>query len=184
MGLHVLTLLLWSNRKNLYFPLFSYFPWFCAWGGMYHHMLSISYIFWESWISFSFVNVQSVICTLWPDGHLFIHYTASLASLYRRIWMYWTSITLVRYILSSVCPRWSHFPQLSVLQYMVLCVFSLSIYLMMIVQIRVHYGIIIIKSEVWPICHYLGLGQETKVYVVCLPIFLLTASCMKVLLFA
>ena len=62
--------------------------------------------------------------------------------------------------------------------------FSLPIYLMMIVQIRVLYGIIIIKSEVLPLCHYLGLGQETKVYVVCLPIFLLTASCMKVLLFA
>ena len=35
------------------------------------------------------------------------------------------------------------------------------------------YLIIIIKSEVWPICHCLGLGQETMVYAACLFIFLL-----------
>ena len=32
--------------------------------------------------------------------------------------------------------------------------------------------IIIIKSEIWPICHCLGLGHETMVHAVCLCIFL------------
>ena len=43
---------------------------------------------------------------------------------------------------------------------------------MKIVRIRVLYLIIIIKSEVWPICHCLGLGHETMVCAVCLPVFL------------
>ena len=38
--------------------------------------------------------------------------------------------------------------------------FSLPISLMIIMRIRVLYLIIIIKSEVWPICHSLGLGHE------------------------
>ena len=53
-----------------------------------------------------------------------------------------------------------------------LCVLSLSIVRMMVVKIFVLYLIIIINSEVWSICHYLGLGHETMVYAVCLPIFL------------
>ena len=65
--------------------------------------------------------------------------------------------------LSSVCLRLSQFFQLSFIQYMGLCVFSLPIYLMMIVRIRVLYLIIIIKSAVSPLCHCLGLGNETKV---------------------
>ena len=45
---------------------------------------------------------------------------------------------------------------------MVLCVFRLPISIMMIVGIHVLYLMIIIKSEVWPICHYLGLGHENN----------------------
>ena len=44
--------------------------------------------------------------------------------------------------------------------------------LMMILRIRVLYLIIVIKSEVWPICHCLGLGHETMVGALCLSIFL------------
>ena len=47
------------------------------------------------------------------------------------------------------------------MQYMELCVFSLPISRMMVVRIGVRYLITIIKSRVWPICHCLGLGQET-----------------------
>ena len=66
------------------------------------------------------------------------------------------------------CLRLSQFSQLSFIQYMWLCVFSLSICLMMIVRICVLYLIIIIKSEVWPIYHCLGLDYETMVCAVCL----------------
>ena len=57
---------------------------------------------------------------------------------------------------------------------MVLCVSSLSISLIMIVRMRALYFVIIIKSQVYPICHCLGLGQETMVSAVCLSIFLCT----------
>ena len=42
---------------------------------------------------------------------------------------------------------------------------------MMVVRIQVLYLIIIIKSEVWPICHCLGFGHETMACAVCLSIF-------------
>ena len=61
--------------------------------------------------------------------------------------------------------------QLSFMQYMGLCVFSLPITLMMIVIIWILYFIINIKSEVRPIYHCLGLGHETMVYTVYLYIF-------------
>ena len=81
----------------------------------------------------------------------------------------------VRYILSSVWVRLSIFSQLSIIQYVGLCVLSLLISLVMIEReyIYILCLIIIIKSEVWPITHRLGLGHETMVYVVCLSVFLL-----------
>ena len=79
---------------------------------------------------------------------------------------------LVRYILWSVCLRLSQFSQLSFMQYIGLCVFSLPISLiMMFVRISVLYLIVIIKSVVRPIFHCLRLGHETMVCAVCLSIF-------------
>ena len=94
-----------------------------------------------------------------PDDYirLFVHYATSLLSLCRRIWRYWTSKIFVRYTVSA-------YP------------FSLPISLMMIVRIRVLYLITIIKSEVWPICHCLGMGRETMVCPICLAIFLWTLT--------
>ena len=78
----------------------------------------------------------------------------------------------VRYILSSVWVRLSIFSPLSIMQYMGLYVFSLPISLVMIERIHILCHIIIIKSEVWTISHYVGLGHETMVSAVCLSIFL------------
>ena len=64
------------------------------------------------------------------------------------------------WVLLSVCPILGQFSQLSVMQYMGLCVFSLPIYLMMIVRIRVLYLIIIMKTYVWCNSHCLGSGHE------------------------
>ena len=100
---------------------------------------------------------------------LFAHYITPLSSLCRLIWRYWTSTMLDRFILLSVCLRWSHTSRLTIYG---LCVFSLPIYLMMNVRIRVLYLIIISKSEVWAIRHCLRLGHETMVCTVCLSIFL------------
>ena len=67
---------------------------------------------------------------------------------------------------SSVCQRFSQIYELSFLQYMGFCVINLPIYFMMIVRICVLYLAIIIKLEVWSICHRLGLGHAIMVYAV------------------
>ena len=77
----------------------------------------------------------------------------------------------VRYNVSSVWVRFSIFSQLSIIQYVGLCVFSLPISFVMIERICILCLIIIIKSEVWTITHCLGLGHETMVCAVCLSIF-------------
>ena len=64
----------------------------------------------------------------------FALYTTSLSSLSRCIWRRWISKILVRYILLSVCFRLCQFSQLSFMQYMGLCVSSLSTSLMVIVR--------------------------------------------------
>ena len=68
-------------------------------------------------------------------------------------------------------PRLRLFSQLSFIQYMGLCVFSLPIRMSWLWEC-VLYLIIIIKSEVWFINHCLGLGHETMVCAVCLTMFL------------
>ena len=78
----------------------------------------------------------------------------------------------VRYILLSVWVRLSIFSQLSIIQYMGLCVFSLPISLVMIEAITL-FLIIITKSEEGIIIHCFGLGHETMACAVCLSIFLL-----------
>ena len=88
------------------------------------------------------------------------------------IWRDWTYKMSVRYNLSSVWVRLSIFSQLSIIQYVGLCVFSLPISFVMIDRIYKLCLIIIIKSEVWTIAHCLGLGHETMICAVCLSILL------------
>ena len=95
------------------------------------------------------------------------------------IWRHWTYEMPVRYNLSSVRVTSSIFSQLSIIQYVGLCVFSLPISFVMIERIYILCLIIIIKSEVWTITHCLGLGHETMVYAVCRSIFSLKMSSVK-----
>ena len=88
------------------------------------------------------------------------------------IWRHWTYKMPVRFNLSSVWVRLSLFSQLSIIQYVGLCVFSLPISFVMIERIYILCLIIIIKSEVRTITHCLGLAHETMVCAVCLSIFL------------
>ena len=86
-----------------------------------------------------------LLCSLWwvqIVGYVlacrscsFVHYTISLSSLCKLIWRHWTYKMPARYILSSVWVRLSIFSQLSIIQYMGLCVFSLPISLVMIERI-------------------------------------------------
>ena len=89
----------------------------------------------------------------WVDGVMFC--------------IFWTYKFPVRYILSSVWVRWSIFSQLSITHYG-LCVSSLPISLAMIESIYILFRIIIIKSDLWTIIHYLELGHETMVCAACL----------------
>ena len=102
----------------------------------------------------------------------FAYYTTSLSSLCRSIWRCWTSKMLIRYILFRVCVLVNSPIYLSCIFHMGLCVFSSPISFMTIVRIHILYLIIIIKSEVWPICHCLRLGHETMTCAVCLSILL------------
>ena len=74
--------------------------------------------------------------TFWPVGRvrLFADYTISLSTLCRLIWRHWTTKMLVRYMMPSVCQRFRQFSQLSFIQYMGLCVFSLPNSPVMIVR--------------------------------------------------
>ena len=102
---------------------------------------------------------------------LFVQYTISLSSLCKLIWRHWTYKMPVRYILLSVWVRLSIFSPLSIIQYVVLYVFSLPISVVMIERIYI-LCLIIIKSEEWAITNCLELGHETMVSAVCLSIFL------------
>ena len=72
-----------------------------------------------------------------------------------------------RYIVSSVCLRLSRFSQLDFMQYMGPCVFSLSIFHVVIVRICDFYLIIIIKLKVRTVCYCVRIGHETMVCAEC-----------------
>ena len=97
-------------------------------------------------------------------------YTISLSSLCKFIWRHWIYRMHVRCILSSVLVKLSIFSQLSIIQYLGLCDFSLPVTLVMseIIYIYILCLIFIIESEEWTITHCLGLDHET---IVCLSIF-------------
>ena len=111
--------------------------------------------------------------TIWPVGrvHLIADYPISLSSLCRLIWRHWSAKMLVRYMLSSVCLRFGQFSQLSFIQYMELCVFSLPNSPVMIVRMCTlsyyHHQIGIMNHN-----HCLGLGHETMIWAVCLTMVL------------
>ena len=108
----------------------------------------------------------SFVCTLHHLISSHYHHCANV------IWRHWTYKMSVRYNMSSVWVRLSIFCQLSIIQHVGMCVFSLTISFVMIERIYILCVIIIIKSEVWTITHCLGLGHETMVCAVCLSIFL------------
>ena len=91
---------------------------FCRCPGSLHRQIISIYI------------IEYVRCRV----RLFADYTISLSSLCRLIWRHWTTKMLVRYMMPSVCLRLRQFSQLSFIQYMGLCVFSLPNSPVMIVR--------------------------------------------------
>ena len=143
----------------------------------------LSLIAYTFWVNQDFVFFIITLCSLWwvqmigyvlaCRSYLFVcALPLSALSFCKLIWRNWTYKMPVRYISLSGWVRLSIFPQLSIIQYMELCVFSLPIFLMMIGRMYILCLMIIIKSEVWNIIHCLGLGHETMVCAVCPSIFL------------
>ena len=131
------------------------FPWLWAWDVFLNHIMSlIAYTFRENGVYFHHYCAVYDECkwsdVFWlADCIRLLRYTISLSSLYSLIWRHWNYKMPVRYILSSVWVRLIIFSQLSIIQYMGLCDFSLSISLVMIERIHILCLIVIIKSEVW-----------------------------------
>ena len=101
----------------------------------------------------------TLILACYSCHHLHLH--VPLSSLNRPIWRHWTFKMLVLYILWSVSLRLSQFSQLSFIQYLGLCVFSIPNSHMMIVRMHAAWCIIIIsKSKLWIINHCLWLRSE------------------------
>ena len=107
------------------------FPWLCARDVCYITFCHLLHIHsGETGNLFSLLLcllwwVQIVAHVLACGSYLFVGTlnTISLSSLCKLIWRHWTYKTAVRYILSSVWVRCSIFSQLSIIQYVGLCVF-------------------------------------------------------------
>ena len=83
------------------------------------------------------------------------------------------SIALLKYLSGTFCGLrvWDEFNSLNYLSCNIWDYIQLTHGSLIIVRICVRYLITIIKSEVWPIWHYLGLDHEIMVCAVCLTIF-------------
>ena len=107
------------------------FPWLCVWDGcsiIFCHLLHIypgntGILF--PLLMFSLSYLQMIGYIMACRSCSFADYSFSLSSFCRLIWRHWSTKMLVRYKLPSVCLRLRQFSQLSFVQYMGLCVFSL-----------------------------------------------------------
>ena len=117
-------------ESDVSFRIVSYFPWLCVWGDCTIIFCQYSYTH-SGKSEFCFHHYcAGYDVYIYSRSYLFAHYTISLSSLcklIRRHWTYWTNKMLVGYILSSVRLRLSQFSQLSLMQYLGLCIFSLPI---------------------------------------------------------
>ena len=110
------------------------FPWLCVWDGcttIFCHLLHI--YLGNTGTLFQLLMFSRLMFTA-SRVRVFADYTTSLSSLCRLIWRHWTNEMLVRYMLPSVCLRLRLFSQLSFIQYIGLCVFSLPNSPVMIVR--------------------------------------------------
>ena len=116
------------------------YPWFCGWDACYIIFLSLFASPFQVNRDFVFVIILQFMMSsnnmtrfgLQIVFFFFVYSIISLSPLCNLIWRHWTYKMPVRYILPSVWMRLSIISQLSIIQYMGLCVFSLPISLVMI----------------------------------------------------
>ena len=155
-----------SNRKYPPFPLFSYFSVVVCLRCFLHHILSlIVYKFRENreFVFISFVqfmmSANSRILFGWQVVFVCLYITPShYHHCANFIWRHWTYKMLVRYNSSSVWVRLSIlsiFSQLSIIQYVGLCVFSLPISFVMIARIYIYiYTLSYYHHQIWSMNYY------------------------------
>ena len=135
-----------SNRKYPPFPLFSYFYVVVCLRCLLHHILSlIVYKFRENR---EFVFISIVLFRMSANSRIRFGLQIVFVCLYitpshyhhcaNFIWIHWTYKMPVRCNLSSVWVRLSIFSQLSIIQYVGLCVFSFPISFVMIEIIYIY----------------------------------------------
>ena len=133
-----------SNRKYPPFPLFSYCTVVVCLRCLLHHILSLSVHTFREKREFGFISrvqfmmsansrvcfgLQIVFVCVYITPSHYHHHCANF------FWRHWNYKMPVRYNLSSVWVRLSVFSQLSIIQYVELCVFSLRISFVMIERI-------------------------------------------------
>ena len=143
-----------SNRKYPPFPLFSYFSVVVCLRCLSHHILSlIVYTFRENreFVFISIVQVMSANSRIrfgWQIAFVCLYITPShYHHCANFIWRHWTYKMPVRYNLSSVWVRLSIISQLSIIQYVGLCVFSLPISFVMIERIYIYMYFVLLSSS-------------------------------------
>ena len=145
-------------------------PWLCSWGGC-------TIICCRFHIYIYPIYIPGKLCSIMMCANnrvLYDPYSLVCRSHYHIIFIIQTFLKALDFknpcqvhSFLSVCLELSQLSQLFFMQYVGLCVFSFRFF---------SYNdcghtttiITIIKSEVWPICHCLGLGNETTVCIVCL----------------
>ena len=145
-----------SNRKYPPFPLFSYFSVVVCLICLLYHILSL--IVYTFRVNREFVFISIVQFMVSTNSSIRFGLRIVFVYLYIRpshyhhyanfIWRHWTYKIPDKYNLSSVWVRLSSFYQLSIIQYVGLCVFTFPVSFVMIARLYILCLIMIIKSEV------------------------------------
>ena len=166
-----------SNRKYKPYPLLSYFSVVVCLRCLLHHILSlIAYTFRENRDFVFIIIVQFMMSsnnrTRFGLQIVFVCLYV-ISSHYRHCASLSEDIELIKCLSDIICRvcEWYWADSLSYPLYNTWGYVS-SVYQSPLWWLREYILIIIIKSEVWTITHYLGLGYETMICAVCLSIFL------------
>ena len=132
-----------SNRKYQPYPLLSYFSVVVCLRCLLHHILSLSIHTFRENRDFVFIIIVQFMMSSnsrMRSGLQIVYFCLCITSYHHHcaifFWRHWTFTMPVRYILSSVWVRLSIFSQLSIIQYMWLCDFSLPISLVITERIN------------------------------------------------
>ena len=124
---------------------FHMFPWLCAWDvaifchWLYIHSGKTGNLFSLKLCSLWWVQIVGYVLACRSYSFVFTFTPSHYHHCANFIWRHWTYTMPVRYNLSSVWVRLGIFSQLSIIQYVGLCVFTLPISFVMIERIYIYF---------------------------------------------